>query len=187
MGFPFMSYGILLSKPIEDLLDIWAHVKHMIMVALFCLGLLDPTNFSPSWEDHGRRPLESGPHELSSPITPESVKKSLPIVEFADFVERSWPFEDVNDDGDDGEPICTVCLSRLEGGHEIRELWNCSHVFHVECLDRWVDQRHMTCPLCRSSLLPEEEDVKKGRKDSWMVERIAYLFGEDLMAMGNDF
>ncbi|KAJ8632466.1 hypothetical protein MRB53_025802 [Persea americana] len=164
MGFPQISYAIFLPKPIEDLLDIWAHVKHILRLALFYLGLFNPTDFSPSWEDHSGR-ASAGVHsyESSSPITPELVKKSLPVVDFTD--------------DDDVESICAVCFSRLQMGHEIRELWNCSHVFHVGCLDKWVDQGHMTCPVCKSTLLAEEGGEKEGRKGSWMVEIIAYLLG----------
>ncbi|XXG76268.1 hypothetical protein AAC387_Pa08g0651 [Persea americana] len=174
MGFPQISYAIFLPKPIEDLLDIWAHVKHILRLALFYLGLFNPTDFSPSWEDHSGR-ASAGVHsyESSSPITPELVKKSLPVVDFTD--------------DDDVESICAVCFSRLQMGHEIRELWNCSHVFHVGCLDKWVDQGHMTCPVCKSTLLAEEGGEKEGRKGSWMVEIIAYLLGEDLMTTGIAF
>ncbi|RWR87710.1 E3 ubiquitin-protein ligase RHA1B-like protein [Cinnamomum micranthum f. kanehirae] len=116
-------------------------------------------------------------------ITPELVKKSIPVVDFAEFIKGSGvPFKDVDDD--DVESICAVCFSRLQMCREIRKLSNCSHVFHVGCLDKWLDQGHMTCPVCRSTLLAEEGGEKEGRKDSWMVERIAYLFGEDLVTTG---
>ncbi|KAI4302205.1 hypothetical protein MLD38_037983 [Melastoma candidum] len=47
------------------------------------------------------------------------------------------------------EEDCTVCLSRIEVGDEIKEL-GCCHVFHMVCFDRWAGhRRHPTCPLCR--------------------------------------
>ncbi|KAF0924810.1 hypothetical protein E2562_014916 [Oryza meyeriana var. granulata] len=44
---------------------------------------------------------------------------------------------------------CAVCLSELADGEKVRELPNCRHVFHVECVDAWLRSR-TTCPLCRA-------------------------------------
>ncbi|KAL3527810.1 hypothetical protein ACH5RR_012466 [Cinchona calisaya] len=54
---------------------------------------------------------------------------------------------------------CAVCLSLFEEGELIRKL-KCKHVFHKECLDRWLQQDWATCPLCRSKVLPEEIMMK---------------------------
>ncbi|KAK9291784.1 hypothetical protein L1049_019734 [Liquidambar formosana] len=67
----------------------------------------------------------------------------------------------------------------MEANHEVRKLCNCSHAFHKDCLDAWIDEGQVTCPVCRSKLLPERgEEVKKG-EDPWRMERMVYLFGED--------
>ncbi|MED6183661.1 hypothetical protein PIB30_039780 [Stylosanthes scabra] len=44
---------------------------------------------------------------------------------------------------------CCVCLTRFEANQEVSEL-PCKHFFHTTCLDKWFDNRHPTCPLCRS-------------------------------------
>ena len=44
---------------------------------------------------------------------------------------------------------CCVCLSGFEANQEVSEL-PCKHFFHTGCLDKWFDNRHSTCPLCRS-------------------------------------
>ncbi|KAL9226307.1 hypothetical protein vseg_002137 [Gypsophila vaccaria] len=44
---------------------------------------------------------------------------------------------------------CCVCLSKFEEGEEVSEL-SCKHFFHRKCLDKWFDNQHSTCPLCRS-------------------------------------
>ncbi|MED6186971.1 hypothetical protein PIB30_071956 [Stylosanthes scabra] len=44
---------------------------------------------------------------------------------------------------------CCVCLTRFEANQEVSEL-PCKHFFHTSCLDKWFDNRHPTCPLCRS-------------------------------------
>ncbi|XP_068635821.1 brassinosteroid-responsive RING protein 1-like [Aristolochia californica] len=173
MGFPSISYGVIVPKPLVKLADFWIHIKLMVRLAFFYLGLFDPTDVSTNWEDHGSRRSTVDTHSPSVSITPQEIKKRLPIVEFADFVRWSGA-------GECEEAVCAVCLSCVEERHEIRELGNCSHVFHVGCLDKWVDQGQVTCPMCRSMLLPREHEKKRGG-DSWVVERISYLFGEDLV------
>ncbi|KAH7841241.1 hypothetical protein Vadar_027494 [Vaccinium darrowii] len=108
------------------------------------------------------------------PVVTAFIKKTLPVVLFSDLLEGedqsrgrkmnehdSYDFDDDDDDDDDvdggeerKEMGCSVCWDCIEGNHKIRELSWCSHVFHKECLDRWVDEGQHTCPLCRSMLLP---------------------------------
>ncbi|KAL6220853.1 hypothetical protein ACLB2K_008606 [Fragaria x ananassa] len=95
---------------------------------------------------------------------------------------------------------CAVCLSQLEMGDEVRELRNCCHMFHTECIDRWLDynghdhhdggaggqeDNHKTCPLCRTPLLTSSQiqslSWEQSSQPSWAVERLLYLFGEDLV------
>jgi E3 ubiquitin-protein ligase ATL41 len=51
--------------------------------------------------------------------------------------------------GSDAGADCVVCLSELADSDKVRELPNCGHVFHVECVDAWLHAR-TTCPLCRA-------------------------------------
>lgn len=48
---------------------------------------------------------------------------------------------------------CAVCLGEVAEGEKVRILPNCSHGFHVGCIDMWI-QSHSTCPLCRSPVDP---------------------------------
>ncbi|GAB2267473.1 hypothetical protein Dimus_002456 [Dionaea muscipula] len=49
---------------------------------------------------------------------------------------------------------CAICLCEFEPQDKLRLLPKCSHAFHMECIDTWL-LSHTTCPLCRSSLLPD--------------------------------
>ncbi|XWS70148.1 hypothetical protein CRYUN_Cryun03dG0024200 [Craigia yunnanensis] len=128
----------------------------------------------------------------SSLVSSQMIRDSLVLTTFEDAKERvPW----VSD-------TCAVCLSRLKGGDEVRELRNCCHVFHKECIDRWVDydqdhdhdydhdhdqnsdheDNHKTCPLCRSPLLASSQSLCCPKNEpSWAVERLLYLFGDDLL------
>jgi hypothetical protein len=49
--------------------------------------------------------------------------------------------------------MCSVCLEDVHGGEMVRQLPACKHIFHVECVDMWL-QSHRTCPMCRAVIKP---------------------------------
>ncbi|KAM0963531.1 hypothetical protein FF1_022639 [Malus domestica] len=54
-----------------------------------------------------------------------------------------------------------VCLTRFNQTEVLRLLPKCKHVFHVECIDTWLDAQS-TYPLCKYWVDPE--DVRRRRK-----------------------
>ncbi|KAL9822070.1 LOW QUALITY PROTEIN: E3 ubiquitin-protein ligase ARK2C-like [Geothlypis trichas] len=51
------------------------------------------------------------------------------------------------DDGEESIPTkCTICLSMLEDGEDVRRL-PCMHLFHL-CVDQWL-ATSKKCPICR--------------------------------------
>ncbi|KAI5069069.1 hypothetical protein GOP47_0015370 [Adiantum capillus-veneris] len=51
---------------------------------------------------------------------------------------------------------CPVCLYEFQRGQEICLLPICKHVYHRHCLDKCLDHKRTTCPLCRASLVLED-------------------------------
>ena len=51
---------------------------------------------------------------------------------------------------------CAVCLEEFEENESGRTLPKCGHNFHLDCVDMWLHS-HSTCPLCRTSVRPDEE------------------------------
>lgn len=84
---------------------------------------------------------QSGSEPPTTGLDP-TVISSLPLFIF----KRS-------DRRDDVSVECTVCLSVLEDGETARELPNCKHIFHVECIDKWLSSQS-TCPICRTGAKP---------------------------------
>ena len=44
---------------------------------------------------------------------------------------------------------CTICL--LDYTKETKKTTECNHIFHQECLDKWL-HNNTSCPLCRTEL-----------------------------------
>jgi hypothetical protein len=54
------------------------------------------------------------------------------------------------------EAACSVCLGAFQAGETVRLLPVCLHLYHIECIDPWMDA-HSTCPICRSGTDPTME------------------------------
>ncbi|XP_022752022.1 probable E3 ubiquitin-protein ligase XERICO [Durio zibethinus] len=83
---------------------------------------------------------------------------------------------------------CAVCLSELEEGEKVRRL-KCKHIFHKDCLDRWLQQYLATCPLCRTKVLPDEivanyhrlqNQIEYDGSDEEMIFLLSALHGNSL-------
>ncbi|KAK7284107.1 hypothetical protein RJT34_18846 [Clitoria ternatea] len=46
---------------------------------------------------------------------------------------------------------CVVCLTEFQEQDMLKVLPNCSHAFHLDCIDIWL-QTNANCPICRSSI-----------------------------------
>lgn len=55
---------------------------------------------------------------------------------------------------DSNEVMCVFCLSHFRARELVRAL-PCSHEFHVECVDQWLEI-NSRCPVCRSDASGEE-------------------------------
>ncbi|XP_022772414.1 probable E3 ubiquitin-protein ligase RHA4A [Durio zibethinus] len=81
---------------------------------------------------------------LSSPCQPISLKKEvtdkLPTVLFDEELRTK-------------DTQCSVCLGEFEMKEELLQVPSCKHVFHVECMHRWLHS-NSTCPLCRCCVSP---------------------------------
>ncbi|XP_022746375.1 RING-H2 finger protein ATL16-like [Durio zibethinus] len=63
------------------------------------------------------------------------------------------------------EEMCAVCLSDFKEGEPIRLLPDCSHFFHVACIDTWLNL-HSNCPLCRADTSSPPEQVAVSLPDA---------------------
>ncbi|OEL21814.1 hypothetical protein BAE44_0017168 [Dichanthelium oligosanthes] len=71
-----------------------------------------------------------------------AVVATFPIVSYREVVDHKIG---------KGVLECAVCLTAFEDDDDLRLLPHCSHAFHPECIDPWLQSR-VTCPLCRANL-----------------------------------
>nr|XP_016461551.1 PREDICTED: RING-H2 finger protein ATL57-like [Nicotiana tabacum] len=79
---------------------------------------------------------------------------------------------------------CVICLSEFEYGDKGRKLETCKHMFHENCLEKWLLMQKdgkATCPLCRTVIISEEivEEYRKvedeGKRDYSFEKELALL------------
>lgn len=76
------------------------------------------------------------------------------------YVLRSIPIIDFNSkDFKDDVLECVVCLSELADRDKARVLPSCDHLFHVECIDSWL-QSNSTCPICRKRVCLKQSRMR---------------------------
>ena len=63
---------------------------------------------------------------------------------------------ETNFDSNVNETICSICRQPIV--NICRKLNNCSHSFHVACIDEWLVTNN-TCPICRA-VIPTERVVR---------------------------
>uniref|UniRef100_A0A0E0K1E5 RING-type E3 ubiquitin transferase n=1 Tax=Oryza punctata TaxID=4537 RepID=A0A0E0K1E5_ORYPU len=61
------------------------------------------------------------------------------------------PYAEIRKHRSGGVLECAVCLTAFDDGDDLRLLPQCSHAFHPDCIDPWLEG-HVTCPLCRANL-----------------------------------
>lgn len=126
-------YTIVLPKPVLFFVSVVDGLCLAITKALFQLGLVSsPTTLlAPPWD-----------HVYVSNVTMHQANNNLlidlPIIKFSMLHQSCKEAKGYEDD----EALSVVCLSKLEEKDEVRELSNFSHVFHKECIDKWMNLEH---------------------------------------------
>ncbi|MCD7468858.1 hypothetical protein HAX54_007403 [Datura stramonium] len=101
-----------------------------------------------SWEDNSiEGPLDSLECRGSPPESyMEEFRSRTPAFRYDSLCISNHP-----------EQECSVCLTKFEPDAGVNSL-SCGHVFHKLCLEKWLRYWHVTCPLCRNYLMPQQEE-----------------------------
>ncbi|OMO95468.1 Zinc finger, RING-type [Corchorus olitorius] len=138
------SFPIIAIAVIGILATAFLLVSYYIFVIKCCLNwhridLL--RRFSLSRRQH-EDPLMAYSPGMENRGLDESVIRAIPIFQFKK-----------NDGNGNSRDFCecAVCLNEFQEDEKLRIIPNCSHVFHIDCIDVWL-QNNANCPLCRTSV-----------------------------------
>ncbi|XP_047328921.1 RING-H2 finger protein ATL16-like [Impatiens glandulifera] len=141
-GFPVLAMAILC---------ILATVFLLISYYIFlnkCNNCCFFSPFSRHQTDHttnSNSNSNSPPFSLSSPINnrglDEILIRNIPVFQYNNGENRGG--KEWNE--------CAVCLSDFRDQEMLRILPRCSHAFHLDCIDIWL-QSNANCPLCRTCI-----------------------------------
>ncbi|CAG8537600.1 13609_t:CDS:2 [Ambispora leptoticha] len=71
--------------------------------------------------------------------------------------------------------MCSICLEEFQDGEILRLLPNCSHLYHTDCVDKWLNTKSSQCPLCKKDCTPAEI-AKKRQKTKQLQSRLSGLY-----------
>jgi hypothetical protein len=92
--------------------------------------------------------LETLPRISQDSLTPVVVRPSTEQIEAATTQRAAT--------SDDEPNMCTVCQDTYTEGQAIRQINNCNHTFHKNCIDHWFEQ-NVHCPVCRHDIREEDQ------------------------------
>ncbi|XP_059650887.1 RING-H2 finger protein ATL16-like [Cornus florida] len=140
------SFPIIAIAIIGILATAFLLVSYYIFVIKCCLNwhridLL--RRFSFSRNRHREDPLIIHSPAMENRGLDESVIRSIPIFQFKKKEEK--------EQSQTSRCECAVCLNEFQEEENLRVIPNCGHVFHIDCIDVWL-QSNANCPLCRRSI-----------------------------------
>ena len=92
-----------------------------------------------------------------SKLAGERLLDSVPDVPY-----HPLPDSDAAAAGEGSPPsCCVICIEDYERGERCFVMPGCAHMFHRECMRKWLRQgNNPTCPICRAKLVaPAEQRV----------------------------
>ncbi|PKU66851.1 E3 ubiquitin-protein ligase ATL4-like [Dendrobium catenatum] len=135
----------MIPKPVITFLYLLDLIQYTFSFLLYLISLNPSFVTEPTpWESEELLFLSL---DISMDSTAESLKEKLPVIEYKSFVKKK---------GKNPTTECAICLQFMEAKDHVHELGNCCHAFHVDCMDRWLDLGRLSCPLCRTAVVPAE-------------------------------
>ena len=103
------------------------------------------------WEEYNTTDIPSDLlecYESSSEASIEEFRSRIPAMRYDSLFSKQL------------EHDCSVCLTNFRPKAVINHL-SCGHVFHQVCVEKWLKYRKLTCPNCRTNMIPQDEDEEE--------------------------
>jgi hypothetical protein len=73
-----------------------------------------------------------------------------------DDIQVTMDHEDINNlkvkiYSENNNTNCSICLCDMEEGDEYFDI-KCKHIFHKDCIKKWLEEFNYICPICRTEL-----------------------------------
>lgn len=79
-------------------------------------------------------------------------------------------------EGNSTASCCSICLADYKDTDVLGLLPDCGHLFHVKCVDPWLQQQ-ATCPVCRNSPLAETAlSVERHWKSHIQIHKTSHFY-----------
>ncbi|CAH2038950.1 unnamed protein product [Thlaspi arvense] len=141
------SFPILAIAVIGIIATAFLLVSYYVFVIKCCLNWHQIDIFRRRRRSSDQNPLMIySPHEPNRGLD-ESAIRAIPIFKFRKRDVVAGGEEDQNKNSQE----CSVCLNEFQEDEKLRIIPNCCHVFHIDCIDIWL-QGNANCPLCRTSV-----------------------------------
>ncbi|KAL3648789.1 hypothetical protein CASFOL_005192 [Castilleja foliolosa] len=139
------SFPIIAVAIIGILATAFLLVSYYIFVIKCCLNwhridILNRFSFSRRRRTEDTLVIHRSPATTENRGLNESAIRSIPIFKF----KKTESFDAKSCE-------CAVCLNEFQEDENLRVIPNCAHVFHIDCIDVWL-QNNANCPLCRTSI-----------------------------------
>ncbi|CAI9107660.1 OLC1v1007068C1 [Oldenlandia corymbosa var. corymbosa] len=100
----------------------------------------------------------------------------------------TFKYQRIEGDENSSHFECVVCLAEFQDQDMLRLLPKCSHAFHLDCIDLWL-QSNTSCPLCRTNISGRTRvpvDMLTAPNSSPQDPQLAFMRG-GLMGSDEDF
>lgn len=140
------------------------------------------SRYSP-WRGHGARRRDVREPSVIRTVATEDRGLGLPLIRMLPVVKfvAAAGADNAGVAGRISVSECAVCLSEFVEQERVRLLPNCSHAFHIDCIDTWL-QGNARCPFCRSDVtLPAAPAYAPARPPSTTAPNHRASCGNDVV------
>lgn len=95
----------------------------------------------------------------------------------------SDPVKSTTTDADEVTETCAICMEDYKIDQDVVVGHNCAHMYHKECLLKWMSAKHDSCPYCRTYVI-DVPTFQKRAEEMLGIKRYCELVESDKDAEG---